>query len=113
MPVVFLGPGEREWDERIRSELPEAILPLSSDSSPALTIALGRLLGAAVANDSGAGHLLAAAEVPLFLLFGPTPPEKFAPFTPRLTIIRAQNFGGSVMQAIPVDAVDESVSAVL
>jgi ADP-heptose:LPS heptosyltransferase len=71
-----------------------------------LTIALARRLSSAVANDSGTGHMLAAADIPLVSLFGPTPPAKFAPATPRLTVLRAQDFGGGdAMESIPVQAV--------
>ena len=38
-------------------------------ASPLLTIALGQRLAAAVANDSGAGHLLAASGCPIVSLF--------------------------------------------
>jgi ADP-heptose:LPS heptosyltransferase len=49
--------------------------------------------------------MLAAAGVPLVSLFGPTAPEKFAPATRRSLILRAQQFGGEEMAAIPVEPV--------
>lgn len=109
MPVFLLGPNEAPWAEEIRAALPQALLPLQglSATPPQLTIALGRRLAAAVANDSGTGHMLAAADAPLVSLFGPTPPEKFAPATRRLTVVRAQDFGAETMDAIPEDAVAE------
>lgn len=108
VPVFLLGPAETSWAEPIRAALPQALLPLQAAETapPALTIALGRRLTAAVANDSGTGHMLAAADVPLVSLFGPTPPEKFAPAAARLVVVRAQDFGGDdAMAAIPVAAV--------
>lgn len=113
VPVIFLGPGEREWEDEIRDALPAAILPLDYNASPLLTIALGRRLVMAVVNDSGAGHMMAAAEVPLISLFGPTSPEKFAPVTPQLTVIRAQSFGSESMDAIPLTAVAETIDRLL
>lgn len=113
VPVIFLGPGERSWENEIRAAVPTAILPLDDGSSPLLTIALARRLALAVANDSGAGHMLAAAEVPLISLFGPTSPDKFAPLTPRLTVLCAQNFGDAAMEAIPLSAVAEEVEGLL
>lgn len=111
IPVFLLGPAETEWVAPIRAALPHALLPLQAvdKAPPALTIALGRRLAVAVANDSGTGHMLAAADTPLVSLFGPTPPEKFAPAAHRLTIVRAQDFGSDAMAAIPVEAVAEAL----
>jgi len=107
VPVFILGPAEADWAGRVRAALPAALLPLQheAEASPMLTIALARRLAAAVANDSGAGHLLAAADTPLVSLFGPTPAEKFAPAAGRLAILRAQDWGGEAMDLIPLDAV--------
>lgn len=106
-PVFLLGPNEATWAVELRAALPTVLLPLQGLAStpPHLTIALGRRLAAAVANDSGTGHMLAAADTALVSLFGPTPPEKFAPAARRLTVVRAQDFGTDAMDAIPVDAV--------
>ncbi|HTH16123.1 MAG TPA: glycosyltransferase family 9 protein, partial [Magnetospirillum sp.] len=95
--------------------VPEAVLPLQGlkETPPQLTIALARRLAAAVANDSGTGHMLAAADVPMVSLFGPTPPEKFAPATQRLIVVRAQDFGADAMDAIPVQAVADALAATL
>lgn len=118
-PVFLLGPGEAEWVDAVRTALPQALLPLQDPragamaGSPLLTIAVAGRLDAAVANDSGGGHMLAAADIPLLSLFGPTPPAKFAPFVSRGTIVRAQDFGRTEMDAIPVDAVDAALETLL
>lgn len=115
-PVFLLGPNEASWAEAIRARLPQVLLPLQGldKAPPALTIALARRLAAAVANDSGTGHMLAAADAPLVSLFGPTPPEKFAPAARRLTVVRAQDFGGGdAMEAIPVEAVAGALERLL
>jgi ADP-heptose:LPS heptosyltransferase len=104
-PVFLVGPAERDWEAGIRAALPNALLPLSDADGPPLTMALGTRLEAAIANDSGTGHMLAAAGVPLLSLFGPTAPEKFAPAARRLSIVRAQEFGAGEMTAIPVEPV--------
>ena len=109
-PVFLLGPAEREWEERTRDACPHALLPLTDEDAPPLTIALAERLAAAVANDSGTGHMLAAGGTPLVSLFGPTAPEKFAPSARQLTVIRAQQFGSDQMTAIPVLPVLEAVS---
>lgn len=109
VPVLFLGPAERDWEGEIREALPTAILPLDAGDPAALTIALARRLEIAVANDSGAGHLMAAADIPLISLFGPTAPEKFQPLAQRLTVIRAQDFGGEAMDSIPLFALTDAI----
>ena len=54
--------------------------------------------------------MLAAADTPLVSLFGPTSPEKFAPYTSRGVIVTAQQFGsGDTMAAIPLQAVAETL----
>ncbi|EDP63261.1 ADP-heptose:LPS heptosyltransferase [alpha proteobacterium BAL199] len=118
-PVYLLGPAESEWVDTIRSAVPGAVLPLQDPragtlgASPLLTIALAARLAGAVANDSGGGHMLAAADIPLLSLFGPTPPTKFAPFVTRGTVLRAQDFGGDDMSDIPLQAVDDALELLL
>ena len=114
-PVFFLGPNETEWEPLIRAALPQALLPLQQTDqvTPWLTIALGRHLKAAITNDCGAAHMLAAADTPLVSLFGPTKPEKFAPATTRLTVLKAQDWNSSDMAAIPLDAVTQALGDLL
>lgn len=119
-PVFILGPGEADWACRLRSAVPEALIPCSDPASgragsddPVFTIAVGRRLAAAIANDAGVGHLLAAADVPLVSLFGPTRPEKFAPAARHLAVIDARAFGATEMTAIPVAAVAATLERML
>jgi ADP-heptose:LPS heptosyltransferase len=111
-PVFILGPDEADRVDAIRAGAPGAILPAShpGDGPPVsrsveFTIAAGRRLAAAVANDAGAGHLLAASDAPMVSLFGPTRAAKFAPAARRLEVVEAQSFGADAMEAIPVAAV--------
>ena len=120
VPVFILGPGEEEWIAPLVEAVPEALFPASDGSggkgisrSVLFTIAVASRLAAAVANDSGAGHMIAAADAPLVSLFGPTPPEKFAPTATRLAVLQAQDYGGGDMAAIPVGAVTEAVDKML
>lgn len=107
IPVFVLGPGEAEWTSELRAAVPTAKFPLQDALSedPQLTLALAACLRAAVANDSGGGHLLAAGGVPLVSLFGPTSPAKFAPMAARLEIVTAQSHGGHEMSDIPLASV--------
>lgn len=118
VPVILLGPAEAEWAGAFRA-VPGARLALQDAAAlgipvtSGLTIALAQRLAVAVANDSGAGHMLAAGDVPLVSLFGPTSPGKFAPLVRRLTVIRTQDFASEAMAAIPVDAVAQAVVTLL
>jgi len=114
--AMLLGPEERAWHAELQQALPVARFPLQDPriavdvvTSPLYTMALGQRLAAAVANDSGAGHLLAAAGCALVSLFGPTDPAKFAPAARRLIILEARRFGGSAMTDIPLAAAGEAV----
>ena len=120
VPVFILGPEEAGWAADLGRAVPGALFAAPPDAatpgvspSPAFTIAAALCLKAAVANDSGAGHMIAAADVPLISLFGPTPSAKFAPSTPALTIIAAQDFGGDGMALIPLAAVRDAVERLI
>jgi ADP-heptose:LPS heptosyltransferase len=112
-PVVMIGPNETEMVAALKAELPDALFPEVDRGDghpevkgPALALALGERLTAAVANCTGIGHVLANAGTPLVSLFGPTDPRRFLPWTDRVVALRAQDFGGgAAMDAIPVDAV--------
>ena len=114
--MILLGPAETEWHEALAGGLPGARFPLqeSGQRDALLTIALAQYLAAGVANDAGIGHMLAAGDCPLVSLFGPTSPAKFAPLVSHGRVIRAQDFGATdTMTAIPVDAVDGTLEALL
>jgi ADP-heptose:LPS heptosyltransferase len=117
VPVFLLGPAEGELLAELRQAVPEARFPLqeaaAAEPSPLLTMALGQRLAVAVANDSGTGHLLAAAGCAIVSLFGPTRPQKFAPAARRLAVIDARDFGAPEMASIPVEAVAAAVERLL
>ncbi|MGF1612306.1 MAG: glycosyltransferase family 9 protein [Kiloniellales bacterium] len=119
VPVFILGPNELEWLPRIKAALPEALFPEQESAvwgegfSPIRTIALAERLTAAVANDAGVGHMLAAADIPLLTLFGPTNAEKFRPLISRGEVLAAESYGGQDPALIPTAAVIERVAALL
>jgi ADP-heptose:LPS heptosyltransferase len=115
-PAFLIGPQEREWLARLHAALPQAVFPEAEPVDPAqglprlaLAIALFQRLAAAVANDSGVGHLLGAVGTPLVSLFGPTDPARWAPFSDRCIVVRAQDFGSPAIESIPVEAVREAL----
>ena len=115
VPVFLLGPEERQWQAPLRAAVPEALFPeqepapAGAPSGPCLTAALGERLSAAVANCSGAGHLLAVGGAPMVSLYGPTRPEKYAPFARALICLKAQDYGSARIEAIPLDAIAAAV----
>lgn len=113
-PVFLLGPAEAEWVPQVRARfsaplLPAWILPADQTcafhpafSSPLMTVALGQRLTAAVTNDCGTAHMLAAAKTPLLTLFGYTNPKKYKPLSPVSDVISARQYGTTNLAAIPV-----------
>ncbi len=80
-PVFFVEKKDIELAKRIRSHLPNALIPEhhSSMNCPALVTALASRLDLAVTIDNGIMHMLSLANIPMIVLFGPTNSEKFAP----------------------------------
>ncbi len=118
-PVMIVGPAEADLLAPLQAALPTARFPLQAAAAaghavgPELTIALGARCAAAVAGDCGGGHMLAASGAPLLSLFGPTDPEKFAPWGSSVRLLRAQDWGGADMAQIPVSAVVAQLAPLL
>ncbi|NQU71945.1 MAG: glycosyltransferase family 9 protein [Rhodospirillales bacterium] len=119
--VFLLGPSEMEWRETLERDAPDSLFPPMYEEqdfpalrfSPMKTIVAAEFLAVAVANDSGSGHMFAAADAPLVTLFGPTSAEKFAPMTTRSVVVTAQEFGSDEMSAIPVEAVMTAIESLI
>lgn len=121
-PVFLLGPDEVSWRDEIAHALPHALFPEQEPETwegtlagPLRAIALAKHLTAAVSNDCGTGHMLAAGDCSLLSLFGPTEAAKFKPLNnaPSL-VLEAQDFGTSdAMEQIPVDAVTTTLKTLL
>ena len=109
-PVFFFGPDERADLDRARAALPAALYPefdrtddFADVRGPLLVIALAGRLTAAVANDAGPGHMLAAGGAPLVSLQRTHwLATKFKPSASRLSLLVAEDFGQG-MEAIPVE----------
>ena len=80
-PVFFLEKNNKEIANKIKSEIPEALIPEHESNlfGPALVTALSCRLESAVSIDNGLMHMIALSNVPMVVLFGPTNSEKFAP----------------------------------
>ncbi len=120
-PVFILGPMELDAAAAIRAALPNALLPTVDRTDafidvegPLLTIALAARLAAAVANDAGPAHMLAAGGAPMVHLPMTRPKAaKFRPATRRLRQVIADDEGPGGMTAISVDRVWGELSALL
>ena len=117
LPVILLGPMERHLLAPLRQALPGALFPGCGDSEMLsdidLWLALGHRLSAAVSNDTGTGHLLAATGLPLLSLFGPTDPRAWAPVTRRGRVIWSRDFGGPEMHRIPLAEVQAALAGLI
>lgn len=116
VPVFFLGPDEADMLPIVRAACPDALLPeqaaaSSAPAGPLLTIALAGRLAAAVANDAGGGHLLAAGGAALVSLYGRTSALKFAPQGNAHVALRAADFGAERVAGIPVTAVVDALAS--
>ena len=80
--VAMPGPNE---SAAVRRALPGATVLPESDVATFSAVLAGACL--VVANDSGAGHLAAAAGTRLISVFGVTEPEKTRPWSTRATLI--------------------------
>jgi ADP-heptose:LPS heptosyltransferase len=79
---------------------------------PFAMVTLGQVLEAAVTNDSGAAHMLAAGGTPLLTLFGYTNPVKYAPLTQRLITLSPSN-GGKDIESISVETAAAALDRLL
>jgi heptosyltransferase-3 len=128
--AVFAGPGEAEaaMAAPVLAALPRG-RTIDLAGRLTLTEAAAALARCAlyVGNDSGLMHLAAAAGAPTVGLFGPSPPEEYAPCglhtavartrVPMAELIAAPDYDhrttGSLMGSLPVEDVVEAASAVL
>jgi ADP-heptose:LPS heptosyltransferase len=116
-PVFFLGPQEADAREAISRQLDLALFPEDaappSLRGPRLVIALAERLAAAVANDAGPGHMMAAGGAPLLSLQRDRRrAAKFKPAAYRLAMLVAEDYGDT-MKALPVEAAVAALDALL
>lgn len=116
VPVIFLGPDELNLYEPLRAVLPDARFPLQTSAAgdPFLTIALARHLRAAVANDSGGAHLLAAGGAPMIWIFDRAEVrDRYAPASITLIALAPEDFGGRDMTDVGLENVNAALDSLL
>jgi ADP-heptose:LPS heptosyltransferase len=119
-PVFFFGPGEQADRALAQAAVPQALFPevdrqdaFADIKGPLLVIALAGRLAAAVANDAGPGHMMAAGGAPLLSLQKDRRKAvKFRPSAQRLSVLTAEDYGQS-MAALPLDVVQMALDALL
>jgi ADP-heptose:LPS heptosyltransferase len=119
-PVFFFGPDEAEDAVKTRREVPGARFPEADRrdaypnvKGPLLVIALAGRLSAAVANDAGPGHMLAAGGAPLLSLQKDARKAvKFRPAAAKLEMLVAGDYGDD-MTALPSDAVEAALARLM
>ena len=81
IPVFFIEKDKIDLIEKIKNQVPSAVFPeLNSKlACPALVTALSSRLETGVSIDNGIMHMMALANIPMIVLFGPTNSKKFAP----------------------------------
>lgn len=120
VPVFFFGPDEDADAAMTATALPDALFPEAERTDPytdikgpLLVIALASRLAAAVANDAGPGHMLAAGGAPLLSLQRDRRKAvKFRPAAWRLELLVAEDYGGG-MDALPLDTAAEALERLL
>lgn len=118
--VFFFGPDEAADAQAAREALPEALFPekdrtdgFTDVKGPLLAIALAGRLTAAVANDAGPGHMLAAGGAPLLSLQKDhRKAVKFRPAARHLELLVAEDYGQD-MAALPLDVVDAALQRLI
>ncbi len=78
--VLFGGPADRAACRALADALSLPLVDLAGRTSLPVTLAALRRLALFVGNDSGLGHMAAAAGVPVLTLFGPGDPERYRPW---------------------------------
>jgi ADP-heptose:LPS heptosyltransferase len=118
--VFFFGPDEAADAQAAREAVPDALFPEKDRTDdfpgvkgPLLAIALAGRLTAAVANDAGPGHMLAAGGAPLLSLQQDHRKAlKFRPAAAHLELLVAEDYGQD-MAALPLDAVDAALQRLI
>ncbi|MBK9120756.1 MAG: hypothetical protein IPM18_14340 [Phycisphaerales bacterium] len=113
IPVVFLlGPAEVErWGSETCAVLTQKFVSHCEPSPAELT----RLLCCArgyVGNDAGPTHLAAYLGTPTVAIFGPTEPDIWAPWGPRVTVLRGEPQAPQACWGLSVPAVSQAAITV-
>jgi len=85
--VVSGGPSDREQSLNLAASIGVRTLVLAGDASLPQTIAALARAAAVVAVNTGTMHLVAALDIPLVALHGPTDPARWGPLSSRVDVL--------------------------
>jgi len=108
IPVFFIEKNQEQLIEKIKNQVPGALFPETQSelSCPAFVTALSSRLDQAVSIDNGVMHMMALANIPMIVLFGPTNSKKFAPNNNHTKIIDSKKIHGTNdIESISVDEI--------
>jgi heptosyltransferase-3 len=109
--VVLLGSrGEADRCRAVAEGLPLPCLDLTGRTGLLEAAAVLARMRLFLGNDSGLGHLAAAAAIPTLTLFGPGEPARYRPWNPRGRWLQSPNRD---ILALPVDHVAGAVTQLL
>ena len=112
--VFFIEKKENEIIQKIKKILPEAVFPElnSAIACPALVTALSSRLEKGITIDNGIMHMMALANIPLIVLFGPTNSKKFAPKIKNIKIIDSKElYNSKDINKISIETVMKSFNS--
>ena len=106
--VLYLGPNEKKIRNKLTTVFPNALIPeekITDYSNIETVIASTKFIEFALANDSGAGHILSLGFCRLYKLFGHHDAKKFTPYKENIFSIDAKEFKSLDIKNIPVTKV--------
>lgn len=118
-PVFFIGPFETQIGDVVRRDLASALVvdvkAVDGDETALfwLVHAAAIRLTCCIATGGGLGHLLASQGVPLVTVTNNPKIDRWQAFSPNIRIVHAREFGGTSMDAIPVEAVVKALWTLL
>jgi len=112
IPVFFIEKNRFELINKIKEQVPLALFPEqnSNTSCPALVTALSSRLDLAISIDNGVMHMMALANIPMIVLFGPTDSDKFAPKINNIKILDSKKiYKSDDINTIAVEEVEKLI----
>ena len=86
-----MGRGQKKLADQLMSSLTgkKSLHNLVAKTSLVDLVTLIKYAKLCIGPDSGPGHIAAAVETPYISLFGPTPPERVAPYNNESLVVRS------------------------
>ena len=112
IPVFFIEKDRFELINKIKEQVPTALFPEqnSNISCPALVTALSSRLDLAISIDNGVMHMMALANIPMIVLFGPTDSDKFAPKINNIKILDSKKiYKSNDINTIAVEEIEKLI----